>query len=309
MAKKFSSRTPEVKIAAQVSHPLEGQKTPKVKETKASPVKAQLTPIKGDDFPNVDRLYQLFTLGGSKLPIVETVSYSPNVTWLQGRPAWIADYASYFNTSRHFIARSLNGKPDYINQNVSLGSKFNVFRKDKDIEFHLLVDLIRCKMAFYYLDKGSNERVLLKTYTVGIGRPDSNKVSGFLTPVGTYSLGGKIAIYKPGITGFFQDKTVELIRIFGTRWIPFEKEIADCSEPAKGFGLHGSPWIEDKEKNQLVENRASIGVFESDGCIRLNGEDIEELFAIIITKPSFIHIVRDFHEAVLPGTEVATPST
>ncbi len=71
-----------------------------------------------DDFPNIDRIFQLFTTGPTKLPIVETVHYSSSVPWLKGRPAWIADYASHYNTSRHFIARSLNGKPDYFSQKV-----------------------------------------------------------------------------------------------------------------------------------------------------------------------------------------------
>ena len=98
--------------------------------------------------------------------------------WLKGRPAWIADYAAYYNTSRHFIARSLNGKPDYFSQKVSQGSSFNVFRKDKNIQFFLLVDVSRCKMGFYYIDLDTNESILLKTYRVGLGRLDTSKASG-----------------------------------------------------------------------------------------------------------------------------------
>ena len=78
-----------------------------------------------DDFPNIDRIFQLYSTGPSRLPIVETITYSSSVPWLKGRPAWIADYATYFNTSRHFIARSLNGRADYFSQKVSEGSKFN----------------------------------------------------------------------------------------------------------------------------------------------------------------------------------------
>ena len=50
--------------------------------------------------PEVDRIQQLFAHDSSKLPIVETVSYTSRVPWLKGRPAWIADYASHFETSR-----------------------------------------------------------------------------------------------------------------------------------------------------------------------------------------------------------------
>ncbi len=260
-----------------------------------------------DDFPTIDRIFQLFTTGSSKLPIVETVHYASSVPWLKGRPAWIADYATHYNTSRHFIARSLNGKPDYFSQKVVEGSKFNVFRKDKKINFCLLVDVSRCKMGFYYIDLDTNERVLLKTYRVGLGRIDATKPSGTLTPLGRYSLGSRVAIYKPGLMGYHQDQKKEMIQIFGTRWIPLDQELERTTVPAKGYGLQGAPWTVGAE-GQIVENRGTIDAYDSDGCIRLNSEDIEELFAIVLTKPTFIEIVKDFHEAKLPGVEVAAPS-
>jgi len=139
-------------------------------------------------------------------------------------------------------------------------------------------------MWFYLLDKNREERVLLKTYSVGLGRKDSQKVSGSLTPIGKYLLGSKVAIYKPDVMGYFQDQKIEMIRVFGTRWIPFEKEIENCSEMAKGYGLHGAPWTEDKKTGVLVEDRDQIGQYNSDGCIRLSQEDIEEIFAIIYFK-------------------------
>lgn len=261
-----------------------------------------------DDFPTIDRIHQLFTTGPTKLPIVETISYSSSVPWLKGRPAWLADYAAYYATSRHFIARSLNGKPDYFSQKVSNGSRFNVFSKDKQIQFHLLIDLSRCKMGFYYVDLDTGERVLLKTYNVGLGRLDEKLPSGSLTPTGSYSLGSKVAIYKPGTVGYFQEQKAEMIRIFGTRWIPFGEELGDTSTSARGYGIHGTPWVQDPQTGALVENRDGIGKYDSDGCVRLALEDMEELFAIVITKPTFVEIVKDFHEAKLPGVEVATPS-
>lgn len=254
------------------------------------------------DAPDVDRISQLFTLDSSKLPIVETISYTSRVPWLKGRPAWISDYASHYETSRHFIARSLNKKADYFTQKVGPGDRFNIFKKDAKIQFHLLIDLAKSKMRFYYVDLNTNERTLLKTYKVGLGRADSQKKSGYLTPLGKYELGNRIAIYKPGTMGFFQDKKTEMVRVFGTRWIPFEKELDGCSEPARGFGLHGTPWLPDAQGN-LVEDRTKIGKYDSDGCVRLLQEDIEELFAIIITKPTTVELVRSFDEAKLPGVE------
>lgn len=277
----------------------------KIETLETTPVRlVQLTENKEDDFPDVDRIDQLFRVNGAKFPIVETIDYTSRVAWLKGRPAWIADYASYYNTSRHFIARSLNGKPDYLTQQVSTGSRFNVFRKDKNIHFYLLVDLSRCKMALYYVDLDAKERALIKTYSVGVGRIDQTKASGYLTPTGTYSLGNKIAVYKQGTMGYFLDEKVEMVRVYGTRWIPFDQEVEACTEHSKGYGIHGAPWEFHPKTKQLIENHDGIGKQFSDGSISLSLEDIEELFSIVITKPAYVVIVRDFKEAKLPGVEV-----
>lgn len=254
-------------------------------------------------FPKVDRIEQLFTTGPTKLPIVETVTYESRVPWLKGRPAWIADYATYFGTSRHFIARSLNGKPDYFSQKVATGAKFNVFKKDRNFQFYLLVDLSQCKMGFYYIDLDTNERLLLKTYTVGVGKI-AKTASGCLTPLGKFLLGGKVGIYKPGILSQYGDKQVEMIQVFGSRWLPFEQSVEGAK--AKGYGIHGAPWERDRS-GQIFENRDVVGKYESDGCIRLLSEDMEELFSIVITKPTIVEVVIHAFEASLPGIEVATP--
>lgn len=259
--------------------------------------KVDTTPL-----PEADRIAELFNKGEPKLPFVETIVYKSHVSWHKGKPAWIADYANYYSTSRHFIARSLNGKPDYLKQDVANGDRFNVFRRDKNIHFHLLVDISRQKMWLYTLDMDSDERTLLKTYHVGLGRSDSSKASGYLTPIGKYQLGNKIAIYQPGVEGHYKGAKVEMMRTFGSRWIPFEKEISNCSEPAKGFGIHGAPWLPGAD-GSLVEEKNSIGKYESDGCIRLADADVKELFAIIITKPTTIELVKDFHDAKLSLAE------
>jgi hypothetical protein len=281
------------------SSPKAEKVTPMAVKPVASP---PMTPVAVADIPEVDRISQLFTTGENKLPIVETLTYVSNVSWLKGRPAWIGDYAGYYSTSRHFIARSLNGRTDYFTQTVSSGSKFNVFRKDKNFQFYLLVDISRCKMGFYYIDLDTNERVLLKTYKVGLGKK-ANTVSEVLTPLGKYSLGDKIAVYKPGIMGLFQDKQTEMIRVFGTRWIPFGKELGNCTALAKGFGIHGAPWNQDAKSGRWMEDRQVIGQYSSDGCIRMAYEDMEEVFAIVITKPTVIEIVKQFKDARLPGVE------
>jgi len=51
-----------------------------------------------------------------------------------------------------------------------------------------------------------------------------------------------------------------------------------------------------------------VGQYESDGCIRLSHEDMEELFSVIITKPTLIEIVKNSKDAKLPGVEVSSPT-
>ncbi len=246
-----------------------------------------------------DQVWRLFTKGKQKLPVVETVRYKSRVSWLKGRPAWITDYAAHFSTSRHFIARSLNGKKDYYTQRISPGDQFNILKKD--VSFYLVVDLSRCKLWFYVLDGATNERHLLKTCKVGLGRFNEDAYSGLLTPKGKFSLGDRVAIYKAGISGHFQDDEVEMVRVFGTRWIPFSEELSGEGDSPRGYGFHGAPWVFDVGTETYSEDLSTIGSYESDGCIRLAQNDIEELYAIIITKPTVVEIVTDFHDAEIPG--------
>lgn len=252
------------------------------------------------DLPDADRIEELFSKNGQKLPIVETISYKSHTSWQKGRPAWLSDYASHYHTSRHFIARSLNGKVDYLKQDVAEGDRFNILRNDKNFEFYLVVDTSRCLMWFYYIDSDEKKKVLLKRYTVGLGRLDDSKTSGLLTPLGKYSLGQRIAIFKPKVMANYQGKKTEMVTVFGTRWIPFDKEIANCTDSAKGLGIHGTPWVS-ATNGTLIDQSDGIGKFESDGCIRLATKDIEELFAIIISRPTTIEIVPDFAESSFAG--------
>ena len=259
-------------------------------------------------FPkDIDRIHRLFTFGKSRLPFVDTIAYTSRVSWLNGRPAWIADYASYFSTSRHFIARALNGKKDYYTQKVSTGDRFNVFSKDKEVEFYSVLDLSKFKLWFYAFDKTTNERILLKTYPVAIGRTDTDSESGSLSPIGRYKLGEKIAIYKPGVEGYFKDQKIEMIQVFGTRWIPLAEDIDDSQPFTRGIGVHGAPWRADETTGELIPDINCIGKHVSSGCIRLSCDDMEEFFSIVVTKPTVIDIVKTFEDARLPGVEWVDP--
>lgn len=272
-------------------------KVPQVIVKAEEPVKVK-APEK--QLPDADRIEELFSTKNSKLPFVETIVYKSRVAWQKGRPAWLSDYASHYGTSRHFIARSLNGKADYFKQDVADGDKFNVLKQDRDLEFQLVVDTSRCKLWLYALDKGKN--ILLKTFPVSLGRKDSSKESGLLTPLGKYLLGDKVAIYKPGTMGHYKGQKTEMIQVFGTRWIPFSKEEKDTTAPFKGFGIHGVPWTKNKT-GDWEEDLASLGKYESDGCIRLSSDDMETLFAIIIAHPAHIELVRDYFDSELADTK------
>lgn len=279
-----------VAVAKAIEVPIEVE-APKVKAAKPSSKRGE------SDLPSANRINEFFNKAEPKFPFVETITYRSRVPWQKGRPAWLSDYASHYSTSRHFIARSLHGKPDYFKQDIAEGDRFNVLRPNKEIEFYLLIDISRCHLWFYVIDKATKEKTLVKDYVVGLGREKAESASGLLTPLGTYSLGDRIAIYKPTMTGLHGNKKVEMITIFGSRWIPFEKEIANTTAPAKGLGIHGLPWKQ--QAGQLVEDRSSLGHYASDGCVRLATEDVEELFAILITRPTRVELVRDFYQADL----------
>lgn len=300
-------KTEESKIVALAPTPIVKEEIAKPSIKKA-PVKEKeqlidLAPKFADQLPDANYIESFFDPAAIKLPIVETITYTRKVPWLKGKFAWVSDYASHYKTSKHFIARSLNKKPDYFTQEVKNGDRFNVLRTDKNFHFYLLIDISRCKMWFYYVDDDLNQRTLIKTYSVGLGRPDDKKASGILTPIGKYTLGEKIAVYKPGIMGYFNNERTEMVQVFGTRWIPFGSEVENCSAPAKGFGLHGAPLIKNPVSGEFKEDASTIGKYESDGCIRIKQEQMEELFAIIVSRPTIVEIVKDFHEAKLPGEE------
>lgn len=247
-----------------------------------------------------DRLYALFNTFEPKLSIVKTVKYSAQAPWSKGKSAWLSDYASHYRTSKHFIAYSLNRAANYELQKVCEGDVFNVLSDERDVRFHLIVDLSRAHMWLYAIDLENDEHLLLKNYPVSLGRLDVGSHSGSLTPLGIYSLGSRIGIYKPGKIGYYNGEPHEMIRTFGTRWIPFEKEVAGCSAPARGLGIHGCRWCEGEE-GKLIEDRAVLGTYKTDGCIQMAQEDMEKLFSIIITRETTIEIVRDYCEAHLPG--------
>ncbi len=265
--------------------------------------KKEVSPISQLEPPERNCIELLFNRSEPRLPFVETIAYKSRASWMEGRQAWLADYAAHFKTSRHFIARSLNGTPDYFKQDITEGSRFNILKPEKNIQFHLVIDVSRHKMWFYSYDADADERILLKTYPVGLGRLDSSSPSGCLTPLGQYTLGDKVGIYKPKSMGIHAGHKTEMVQIFGSRWLPFDQEVSGCTAPSRGLGIHGVPWLYNEKTGEFDQQTASIGKYESDGCIRMATDDIEELFAIIITKRTVVQLVKDFWQAKLLGKE------
>lgn len=237
-------------------------------------------------------------------PIAETVIYKSHVPWKHHKLAWLIDYAQHYRTPLDFIYRSLNGNGDFSPKNVSEGTPIRVLKKDLPFRFHLVISLSSCRLRLYYVIPKDRRVVFLKSYQIGLGRKDPSHPSGYLTPTGVYQLGSRVGVFRPRMTGMYRGNKVEMIRVFGTHWIPFEKEIRDCSEPAKGLGIHGVPMNRDERTGALVENISSLGHYESDGCIRLASKDVHELFAVISTRETLVEIVPTFQQSALMRGEI-----
>ena len=112
--------------------------------------------------------------------------------------------------------------------NISDGMQFNVYRRELDFRFHLVVSLSSCRIRLYYVIPKERRVVFLKSYQVCVGRKDPSHASGCLTPVGMYQLGTRVAVFRPHMMGMYKGRKVELMQVFGTHWIPFERELEGC---------------------------------------------------------------------------------
>jgi lipoprotein-anchoring transpeptidase ErfK/SrfK len=266
-------------------------------------------PVVIEHEPEENGLSALF-VKGTACPIVETITYKRRAPWKTRGPAWLVDYANHYKTSLDFIYASLNGGRDFKQVTVSDGARFNVLRNDIDFRFHLIVSLSACRLRLYYVIPEQKKAVFLKSYSVCLGKKDSSKSSECLTPLGMYQLGEKTATFRPKMTGMHKGKKIELIQVFGGYWMPFEKTIGECTEPARGFGIHGTPILRDANSGALKEDNSSLGQYESDGCIRLAGKDIQELFAVVSTHKTYVELVPSFDQSrLLQGEIVKEEST
>lgn len=250
--------------------------------------------------PQVNQMAKLFCSKEPAFPFIERISYSSRVDWLNGRRAYLGDYARYYKTSKHFISASLNGRGNYRSDKVSQGDCFNVLKKDYPVEFHLAVDLSRCKMWLYAYDEKEDKNYLLNQYTVCVGALNDQYSSGCNTPCGVFSLGEDIAVYNEDSKGLYKNEMIEMVSVFGKRWIPLQDVVEGTIVSCRGIGIHGAP-MKRSETGELVEYTECLGGYHSNGCIRVKGDEMEELFALIVSRPSYIHIEQDFTQIQIPG--------
>lgn len=257
---------------------------------------ASANKIENRSILQVNRIDRLYSKSASKFPFVETVTYTHQVPWMKGRSALMSDYARHYKTSTHFISRSINGGEEQ-GARLMQGDSFNVISSEKNVQFHLVVDLSRCYMHMYAYDADSGERYLLKTYPVAVGTLDADKNSGCATPMGNYKLSNRVGIYKPGHVAKVNGQELELVQVYGTRYIPFGNDYTVC-------GIQGVPQFMDSKTGQMIESDNFIGQHATSGNISMRANDLEELFSIVTSRSSSIQIVKDFSEAELPGREV-----
>ena len=165
---------------------------------------------------------------------------------------YLSTIARKYNSFVESIKRINGLKSDNIRPGVRLKVDTSRYLVDVDISDHIL--------TLYRVWNGSTNFV--KRYSVGTGKNDN-------TPRGTF----KIDLKQPEPTWFktgnkaipYGDKE----NLLGTRWLGI-----DCP----GYGIHGT-WEPD-----------TVGKSSSAGCIRMNNEDVEELFDIVPMKtPVNIH--------------------
>lgn len=162
----------------------------------------------------------------------------------------LSKIADEFNTSYELIMK-INNKSG---TNIMAGECLRIIKGPFDI----LVD----KSEFVLTLLLNNHYI--KQYKIGTGKDDK-------TPVGLFEIAEKIKnpVWYSG-DGVYHFGHPD--NILGTRWIGFKDKPG-----LYGYGIHGTTRPE------------SIGKAESNGCIRLTNEDVENLFAFV-TKDTKVTI-------------------
>lgn len=177
------------------------------------------------------------------------------------------------NTTMGLLTRA-NGLEE--NARLQLGQRLKYTPKD----FRIVAERSTCRL--FLLDKDG----IFKRYFVGFGK------AGHETALGSYKIGNKEkdpVWHKPGEGPIpAGDPRNQL----GTRWMPL---IPLENGLPTDLGIHGTLQPE------------TIGTYSSNGCIRLQKDDIEELYDLVV-RSTPVRIVETFTpQDVAPPPEPAPP--
>ncbi|MEG1979433.1 MAG: L,D-transpeptidase family protein [Victivallaceae bacterium] len=193
------------------------------------------------------------------------------------------------------LASKYNTPIELIQRSNKLNSTVSTLRLGQLLYFYdakWSVVVIKDAALLLLYDNGQ----LFKVYNIGTGRQDR-------TPVGSFVISAKIknpSWYSPDGKVFeFGAKE----NILGTRWMAL-KPTGETNPLLKGYGIHGT-WDEGEITRPL-----------SNGCIRMQNKDVEELFAIVPHKVTVIisdsfspEIVAKLHENIPTATPGNIPAT
>jgi lipoprotein-anchoring transpeptidase ErfK/SrfK len=138
--------------------------------------------------------------------------------------------------------------------------------------FHAVVYKRQFRMDIYMGDEGA--RVFVRSFNVGLGEYDS-------TPVGTFRVRPNSKLINPEWTNprtgerFLPDDPLNPI---GEHWIGLEG-ISEGVRDLGGYGIHGT--IEPD----------SIGRQASMGCVRMQAEDVELVYELLVENASTVTII------------------
>ena len=137
--------------------------------------------------------------------------------------------------------------------------------------FHAVIDKESYRIDVYLGD--GNDRVFVRSYGVGLGEYNS-------TPVGLFKVRKNSKLINPPWRNprtrefFSADNPMNPI---GERWIGLEG-IDEQTKDLSGLGMHGTI------------DPDSIGTNSSMGCIRMHGEDVSQLYEMLVEGVSTVEI-------------------
>ena len=171
----------------------------------------------------------------------------------------ITSIGNSLNTTQGLLMRANGLTEDTV---LNLNQQIKYTPKD----FRIVIERSKCRL--FLLDKEG----IFKQYKVGLGQP------GHETTLGTYKIGNKEknpTWHKPGEGPLlYGDPRNEL----GTRWMPL---VPDQQGLPTDLGIHGTIRPE------------TVGLYSSNGCVRLLPADIEELYDLVV-RATPVEIVESY---------------